>query len=113
MAKIILEANNALYDMAVLLYAASGFLKLMRPAYKGGILPKIAKLSLFLFILDGIPRMLFYHSLEWGEAVGRGQAGELLGHILLLGILAAIGTYAWIKGKTAKEVFGQAGCGPS
>ena len=95
--QILFTANSILYDLAVLLYAGSGLLQLVRPAAKNGRLPKIAKLSFFLFVLDGIPRMLFYHSMEWEKAVGQGRTGQLLAQIVVIGVLAGLGTYAWIK----------------
>ncbi|MDA8087724.1 MAG: hypothetical protein M0Z75_13590 [Nitrospiraceae bacterium] len=101
--KTLLALNNALYDLAVLLYAASGFLSyFMRMRPKGGMLYRLAKFSMVFFILGGIPRMLLYHSPEWGEwgrAVGDGRAGALLAYLLSLGALAGLGTLAWIKSK--------------
>ncbi len=106
--KILLALNNDLYDLAVFFYAASGFLTFfMRSTRKSGTLPRLAKFSMVLFILDGIPMMLLYHSTKWGEwgkAVCDGRTGALLAHIVILGILAGLGTLAWIKsGQSEKE----------
>ncbi len=104
--KILLALNDYLYDLAIFTYAAGGFLSfLMRRSPKAGALGRLAKYSMVLFILAGIPRMLLYHSSEWGDwgrAVGAGRTGELLAHIIFLGVLAGLGTLAWIKSKSAE-----------
>ncbi len=101
--KLLLTLNDYLYDLAIFLYAAGGFLSFfMRRSPRAGALGRLAKYSMVLFILAGIPRMLLYHSTEWGDwgqAVGAGRTGELLAHIVSLGALAGLGTLAWIKSK--------------
>ncbi|MDA8387613.1 MAG: hypothetical protein M0Z58_02975 [Nitrospiraceae bacterium] len=124
--KDILSANDRLYDLAVAVYAASGFLALagtrwagargphadesggrpreknagnMGPGKGGGkaIPAKLARFSLILFVLLGVPRLLCFHGFEWRAAVDHGSAGTLLVKISVLFSLAALGTLAWVR----------------
>ena len=119
--KTILAANGRIYDLAVAVYSVSGLAALAgtRLAGKAASRPdpsipgtekvkipaKLAKLSLIVFVLGGVPRLLSFHAFEWRAAAGDGRAGALLVRIAVLFLLAAGGTLAWIRaGRKIKKL---------
>lgn len=118
--KILLTANDLIHDLSVLIYSGTGLM-----AWAGGagakrtdgqaddspaggppsskkspkkrMLSVLARFSLVLFVLAGMPRMLTYHSFEWRSAVNSWQAGTLLLKLAVLSFIAGIGTYAWLR----------------
>lgn len=100
--KTLLAANDAIHDLAVLVYAGTGFAMWAGARQAGSrpgsrLLPRLAKISLFIFILAGMPRMLTYHGFEWQSAVNNGRAGALLLKLAIFCLAAGLGTFAWIK----------------
>lgn len=58
---------------------------------------KVLGFSLAWLLLGGIPRILFFRSFEWGNAVSKGQADGLLAKHILAFVMIMAGSWIWIK----------------
>ncbi len=110
-------ANNFFHDLASGLFIASGVaLWAMLRKYDGlpaeqrqnravreyfvGLyrsMTRLARFSLYLILLGGVPRTLFYRDFEWDNAVGHGQVPALIAMHVLTFSLVALGVWLWIK----------------
>lgn len=62
-------------------------------------LTKVGKFSLFLVLLLGVPRLIFFKELEWSEAKIKGITSVLLFKHTLFFITVLAGIYLWLKAK--------------
>lgn len=58
---------------------------------------KVLGFSLAWLLIGGIPRILFFRSFEWQNAISKGQADGLLAKHILAFVMIIAGSWIWIK----------------
>jgi len=112
---IVIVINNYFHDVASALLGASGVAlwvivrryeahprrderavtEYFIALYKG--MTRVAKVSLILILIGGIPRTLFYRDFEWVTAVKHGQVPALIvKHIMAFAVVGA-GVILWLR----------------
>jgi len=109
---VFIMMNNYFHDVATaMLFASGSLLWVVLDLYEQtpgastlhylkrfyGISRKVLGFSLLWLLLGGIPRILFFRSFEWQNAVLKEQADGLLAKHILAFMMIIAGSWIWIK----------------